>query len=352
MAKRPQQQQMKTSFLFIQLQAPPARALPAQSPASAASTAAPGGLEEGHIFPSPRTNFLAGWDLRRTQGLAVSPSSLLPEEGLGAEEPAAFSCCLLKEKKEGRQSPQDPNIRRGCICRCPHCTRCLVPASRNRGRLQPRPCRLANPAPVMNDGSSSPPMGWKHWPVTSAPQDLWGMDPLARNALGCSRPQATPAHTVNKGERPVLRRGAATCQGFPQSYKEETHTTVLATRAQLHRYCPTLQISTSYPAPPAVPPLKVGICACLSPPASVEETETGDRRVSVAPSSDPGSHSAVDVLHIDSRGARQPRPSPPGLGSFLGVPPPSQLLAKFHLEGDNKLLFPKISAKEVRRKVG
>lgn len=279
MAERPQQQQMKTSFLFIQLQAPPARSLPAQSPATAASTAAPGGLEEGHIFPSPRTNFLAGWDLRRTQGLAASPSSLLHGEGLGTEEPAAFSCCSLK-KKEGKPKPQDLDIRRGRICRTPHCRHCLAPASGNCGCLQPLPCRLARPAPVMNDGSSSPPMGWKHWPVTSAPQDLWGMDTPSRNALGCLTPQATWAHAVDRGERAVLRRGAATCQGPRQSCGEEIGTTVLATRAQLHRYCHTLQISTSYPAPPAAPPLKVGICMWLNPQTlaapSAEEMGTGD----------------------------------------------------------------------------
>uniref|UniRef100_A0A8D2AYA9 Uncharacterized protein n=1 Tax=Sciurus vulgaris TaxID=55149 RepID=A0A8D2AYA9_SCIVU len=261
MAERPQQQQMKASFLFIQLQAPPARALPAQSPATAASTAAPGGLEEGHSFPSPRTSFLAGWDLRHTQGLAASPPSLLPEEGLGTEEPAAFSCCSLKEKKEGKPKPQDLDTRWGRICRCPHCRHRLAPASRNRGCLRPLSCRLASPAPVMKDGSSSPPVAWKHWPVTSAPQDLWGMDPPARTALGCSTPQTTPAHIVDRGERAVLRRGAAICQGLPPSCDGETGTAVLATRAQLHRYCPTLQISTSYPAPPAAPPLKVGMCA-------------------------------------------------------------------------------------------
>uniref|UniRef100_A0A8C9Q854 Uncharacterized protein n=1 Tax=Spermophilus dauricus TaxID=99837 RepID=A0A8C9Q854_SPEDA len=254
MAERPQQQQMKTSFLFIQLQAPAARALPAQSPATAASTAAPGGLEEGHIFPSPRTNFLAGGDLRRTQGLAASPSSLLHGEGLGTVEPAAFSCCSLKEKEEGKPKPQDLHLR------SPHCRHCLAPASRNRACPQPLSCRLASPAPIMNDGSSSPPMGWKHWPVSSAPQDLWGMDTPARNARGCSTPQATWAHTVHRGERAGLRRGAATYQGLPQSCGEEAGTTVLATRAQLHRYCPTLQISTSSPAPPAAPPLKVRIC--------------------------------------------------------------------------------------------
>nr|XP_017819213.2 PH and SEC7 domain-containing protein 3 isoform X1 [Callithrix jacchus] len=108
----------------------------------------------------------------------------------------------------------------------------------------------------MSNGSSSPSMGWKHGLITSATQDLWGMDPRCRDALGCSPPQAILVHAADGGERTVLRRGAETCQILPRSCKEGTGTTVQATRARLYRYCPAVHISKSCPAPPATLPLK------------------------------------------------------------------------------------------------
>ncbi|XP_040352606.1 PH and SEC7 domain-containing protein 3 isoform X1 [Herpailurus yagouaroundi] len=255
MAEQPEQQQMKTSFLFIQLQAPPARAHPSQSPATAAWTAAPGGPEEGHIFPSPRTGFLAGQDLRHTQGLAALPSRLLQKGGSGTEEPAAFSCSALKEEEREEKS-QDLDVRRGGVCRTPRHRPSPAPASRKFGRLQPLSCRLRSPAPVMSNESNNPSMGWEHWPVITAPQDLWSKDPSSWDALGCSMPPAILAHATDRGESAMLRRGVATCQILPKSCEEGTSTTVQARRARLYRYCPPVQTSKSYPALPAALPLK------------------------------------------------------------------------------------------------
>ncbi|XP_043418469.1 PH and SEC7 domain-containing protein 3 isoform X1 [Prionailurus bengalensis] len=255
MAEQPEQQQMKTSFLFIQLQAPPARAHPSQSPATAAWTAAPGGPEEGHIFPSPRTGFLAGQDLRHTQGLAAPPSRLLQKGGSGTEEPAAFSCSALKEEEREEKS-QDLDVRRGGVCRTPRHRPSPAPASRKFGRLQPLSCRLRSPAPIMSNESNNPSMGWEHWPVITAPQDLWSKDPSSWDALGCSMPQAILAHATDRGESAMLRRGVATCQVLPKSCEEGTSTTVQARRARLYRYCPPIQTSKSYPALPAALPLK------------------------------------------------------------------------------------------------
>ncbi|XP_047711329.1 PH and SEC7 domain-containing protein 3 isoform X2 [Prionailurus viverrinus] len=255
MAEQPEQQQMKTSFLFIQLQAPPARAHPSQSPATAAWTAAPGGPEEGHIFPSPRTSFLAGQDLRHTQGLAAPPSRLLQKGGSGTEEPAAFSCSALKEEEREEKS-QDLDVRRGGVCRTPRHRPSPAPASRKFGRLQPLSCRLRSPAPIMSNESNNPSMGWEHWPVITAPQDLWSKDPSSWDALGCSMPQAILAHATDRGESAMLRRGVATCQILPKSCEEGTSTTVQARRARLYRYCPPIQTSKSYPALPAALPLK------------------------------------------------------------------------------------------------
>ncbi|XP_019296138.2 PH and SEC7 domain-containing protein 3 isoform X1 [Panthera pardus] len=255
MAEQPEQQQMKTSFLFIQLQAPPAQPHPSQSPATAAWTAAPGGLEEGHIFPSPRTGFLAGRDLRHTQGLAAPPSRLLQKGGSGTEEPAAFSCSALKEEEREEKS-QDLDVRRGGVCRTPRHRPSPAPASRKFGRLQPLSCRLRSPAPVMSNESNNPSMGWEHWPVITAPQDLWSKDPSSWDALGCSMPQVILAHATDRGESAMLRRGVATCQILPKSCEEGISTTVQARRARLYRYCPPIQTSKSYPALPAALPLK------------------------------------------------------------------------------------------------
>uniref|UniRef100_A0A673SU98 Uncharacterized protein n=1 Tax=Suricata suricatta TaxID=37032 RepID=A0A673SU98_SURSU len=255
MAEQPAQQHMKTSFLFIQLQAPLARALPSQSPASAAWTAAPGGPEEGHIFPSPRTGFLAGWDLRHKQSWAAPPSLLLKKGGSGTEEPAAFSCSALKEE-EREEKPQDLDLRRGGVCRSPHDRLSLAPASRKFGRLQPLSCRLPIPDPIMSNESSSPSTGWKHRPVITAPLDQWSMDPQSRDALGCSIPQTTLTHATDGGESAMLRRGVATCQVLPKNCEEGSTTTVRARRARLYRYCPPIQTSKSFPALSAALPLK------------------------------------------------------------------------------------------------
>ncbi|XP_014392316.1 PREDICTED: PH and SEC7 domain-containing protein 3 [Myotis brandtii] len=256
MAEQPKQQQMKTSFLFIQLQAAPGRALPARSPAATAWTAAPGGPEEGHILPSPRTGFLAGQDLRHTRGLAAPPSRLLQKEGRGTEPPAAFSCSARKQEKEGEEKPQDLDVRRGGLCGSARCRRSLAPAYRKVGRLQPLSCRPPSPDATMSDGSSNPSLGRKPWPVITAPQDPWGAEPQAWNALGNSIPQATLAHAAGRGERAELRRGTATGQVAPKSCKEDTGTTVRARRAMLYRYRPPVQTSKSYPAPPTALPLK------------------------------------------------------------------------------------------------
>ncbi|KAM9194162.1 PH and SEC7 domain-containing protein 3 isoform 6-T6 [Dugong dugon] len=104
----------------------------------------------------------------------------------------------------------------------------------------------------MSHGSSGPFMSCVHWPVTSAPQDLWGMDHPSGDSLVCLIPQATLAHAADKGERAVLRRVPV----LLKSCEEGTDTTVRARRAQLCRYCPLVQTSKSYPAPPAALPLK------------------------------------------------------------------------------------------------
>uniref|UniRef100_A0A8C5K033 Uncharacterized protein n=1 Tax=Jaculus jaculus TaxID=51337 RepID=A0A8C5K033_JACJA len=259
MAEQVQQQQMKTSFLFIQLQPPAARAiqvLPAQSPASAASTAAPRGLEEGHIFSSPRTGFLTGQNLRSAQGSAPSPWSLLPGEGPGTRRPAAFNCCALKGKKEGQEKPQNPDVRRGGACGSPHGRCCLATVSRKLGPAHLLSCRLSSPAPAVSVGSSSPPMAWEPLPVIPASQNLCGMDPQARNVFECSIPQTTLAHAAGRGEGAVLTRGATSYQVLPKNFGEGIGTALPATRARLCRYCPTIQIGQSCPAPPAALPLK------------------------------------------------------------------------------------------------
>ncbi|XP_054556933.1 PH and SEC7 domain-containing protein 3 isoform X3 [Talpa occidentalis] len=246
MAEQPHHQQMKTSFLFIQLQAPPARAHPALW------TATPGGLEEGHIFPRPRTGILAGWDLRHPQDWAAPPSSLLQTEGRGTEEPAAFGYSAQQEE-EGEEKPRDLDVRRGGLCRTPHHRRSLAPASRKCGRLQPLSCRLPSPAPSMSSGSGHPSMDWKHWPVVTASREPWGTDPQSWTALGCSVSLATLAHAA---DRPMLRRGVATCQVLPRSCEEDTVPTMQARRARLSIYCPPIHTSKSCPVPPAAPLLK------------------------------------------------------------------------------------------------
>ncbi|XP_023570386.1 PH and SEC7 domain-containing protein 3 [Octodon degus] len=233
MAEQPRQQQLQTSFLFIQLRAPPAGALPTQSPATAASEAAPGGLEEGPSFPSPRTGFLAGWGPGSTQGFAAPSSSLLQEEGPRAEQPAALRS---SPKEKGKGKSRHRNVTGGGDPGPPHPGRCLAPASRKL-RLS---YGLPNPAPVMSHGSRAPSTGCRCWPVPSGPQDLWSTDPLSRNDMRCPGPQAALAPAADRSPRD---------EGDPG-------TTVRATRAQLYRYCPAIQISRNYPAPPAALPLQ------------------------------------------------------------------------------------------------
>lgn len=276
---------MRTSFLYIQLQAPPTRAtltFPAPSPATAALTAAPGDLEEGHIFPSPRTGFLASWDLRCAQDLATSPLSLLPAESPGTQRPAVFNCYSLKEKKEETEKLQNLDVKTGGICGSPHSRRCLAPASRKLGQPQQLPCRFASPAPTMNDGSSSPSMGWKRWPVISAHEDLWDMDPQARKVTELSVPQSSRSSGADRGKETATRgkrKETATQEVLEKNCGEGVGTTVLATRAHLFRYCPAVQISQSCPAPPAAVPLKVRSGIDLSPidcsQCTAEGTDTG-----------------------------------------------------------------------------
>uniref|UniRef100_A0A667FHD0 Pleckstrin and Sec7 domain containing 3 n=1 Tax=Lynx canadensis TaxID=61383 RepID=A0A667FHD0_LYNCA len=108
----------------------------------------------------------------------------------------------------------------------------------------------------MSNESNNPSMGWEHWPVITAPQDLWSKDPSSWDALGCSMPPAILAHATDRGQSAMLRRGVATCQILPKSCEEGTSTTVQARRARLYRYCPPIQTSKSYPALPAALPLK------------------------------------------------------------------------------------------------
>ncbi|XP_014448899.1 PH and SEC7 domain-containing protein 3 isoform X2 [Tupaia chinensis] len=253
MAEQPRQQQMKTSFLYTQLQAPPAPALPAQSPAAVAWTAAPGGLEEGHVFPSPGTGFLAGWGLRRTQGLAAPPASR-QKEGPGRERPAAFVCSAPKEQ-EAKERARDGTVRTWGVCGSLHRRWCLSPDTQSCGRRPPLPGRLPSTVPVMSDGPSDPSAGWNYWPVTPALRDLSGRELRPRDASGCSIPQATLAQAADGGYQAVPR-GAAACQVPPLNCEDGPGTRGQGKRAQLCRYCPRVQTSQSYPALPAAQPLK------------------------------------------------------------------------------------------------
>ncbi|KAK2491408.1 hypothetical protein MC885_011260, partial [Smutsia gigantea] len=243
MAEQPKQQQMKTSFLLIKLQAPPARGLPSRSPAAPAWTAAPGGLEEGRVFPSPRTGFLAGPDLGRTQHLAAPPPCLL--KGRCGTQTAAFSRPAAQDT-DGGENPWAVHVRSGGTCRPS-----LAPAHRKLAGLQPLPRGLPSPAPVMSDWASC-----KLWPLLAAPQGLRGTDPQSWDALGCSMPWATQAHANDCGDRAVLLGGGVTCHVPPESCGENTGTTAWPMRAQLSRCHPPIQTSKSSPALPAALPLK------------------------------------------------------------------------------------------------
>jgi hypothetical protein len=83
------------------------------------------------------------------------------------------------------------------------------------------------------------------------------MDPEARNAIEFSVPQSTLSYAADRGKRALQRRGTVNQEVLPKNCEEDIGTTVLATRAQLFRYCPTIQISQSCLAPPAAVPLKV-----------------------------------------------------------------------------------------------
>ncbi|CAK7295506.1 hypothetical protein VULLAG_LOCUS4761 [Vulpes lagopus] len=262
---------MKTSFLFIQPQHPP-------SPPLHPPELSPPGFQRPRPGQQPqgawrRDTFsqvpaLASWQARRTQGLVAPPSRLLQKGGPGAEEPAAFRCATLKEEREDK--PQDLDVRRGGVYRAPHHRLSLAPASKKFGRLLPLSCRLRSPAPIMSQESSKPSMGWEH-----RPQDLWSMDPRSWDPLRCSVPQASLAHTTDKGKSAVLRRGVATCQVLPKSCEEGPCSTVQARRARLYMYCPPIQTCRSSPAPPAPLPLKVRECVWLKPqtPAVPPEEE-------------------------------------------------------------------------------
>uniref|UniRef100_A0A8C0SW97 Uncharacterized protein n=1 Tax=Canis lupus familiaris TaxID=9615 RepID=A0A8C0SW97_CANLF len=223
-AEQPEQQQMKTSFLFIQPQHPPPTPAPARQPQ--------GAWRRDTFSQVPA---LASWQARRTQGLVAPPSRLLQKGGPGTEEPAAFRCATLKEEREDK--PQDLDVRRGGVCRAPHHRLSLAPASKKFGLL-PLSCRLRSPAPIMSEESSNPSMGWEH-----RPQDLWSMDPRCWDPLRYSVPQASLAHTTDKGKSAVLRRGVATCQVLPKSCEEGPCSTVQARRARLYMYCPPIQIA-------------------------------------------------------------------------------------------------------------
>lgn len=82
------------------------------------------------------------------------------------------------------------------------------------------------------------------------------MDAQARNAIEFSVPPSTLPYGADRGKWTIQRRGTATQEVLAQSYGEETGTPVLAIRAQLLRYRPTIQISQSCLASPAAVPLK------------------------------------------------------------------------------------------------
>eukprot|EP00071_Canis_lupus_P026090 XP_022259647.1 PH and SEC7 domain-containing protein 3 isoform X1 [Canis lupus familiaris] len=242
---------MKTSFLFIQPQHPPPPLHPPELSPPGFQRPRPGQQPQGawRRDTFSQVPALASWQARRTQGLVAPPSRLLQKGGPGTEEPAAFRCATLKEEREDK--PQDLDVRRGGVCRAPHHRLSLAPASKKFGRLLPLSCRLRSPAPIMSEESSNPSMGWEH-----RPQDLWSMDPRSWDPLRYSVPQASLAHTTDKGKSAVLRRGVATCQVLPKSCEEGPCSTVQARRARLYMYCPPIQICRSSPAPPAPLPLK------------------------------------------------------------------------------------------------
>ncbi|XP_075412682.1 PH and SEC7 domain-containing protein 3 isoform X1 [Tenrec ecaudatus] len=108
----------------------------------------------------------------------------------------------------------------------------------------------------MSLGSRSPFMRCDHWPVTSVPQDAWGMDHPSRNALVCSVSQAALAQAADRAERAQLASCTASSQVLLQSPEEDTGPLGRARRAQLCRFCPLVQTSRSDPAPPAAQPLQ------------------------------------------------------------------------------------------------
>uniref|UniRef100_A0A8C3W6Y7 Uncharacterized protein n=1 Tax=Catagonus wagneri TaxID=51154 RepID=A0A8C3W6Y7_9CETA len=245
-----EQRQMKTSFLFVQLQAPPARALPAGAPAW---TAAAGGREEeGLPFPGARTAALG-----LPRGSAAPP---LQGQGRGTRAPAARSGSAPKEEKEGEENKRDLDARRGRTRGSPSRRPPRAPAPGTRGRRQPGPCGPPSRAPGMGDDRRSPSAGRERWPVRTAPPDVWATDAQSPHTVRCSIREAQAADGAeNSAGSPGGAEAPATCPGRLRS-AGDTRTTPRARGASLCCYRAPLRTCRSFPAPPAALPLKVRKC--------------------------------------------------------------------------------------------
>ncbi|XP_043310480.1 PH and SEC7 domain-containing protein 3 isoform X4 [Cervus canadensis] len=238
-------QQMKTSFLFVQLRAPPARVRPAPAPAR---PAAAGGPEEGRPFPGPGAGSSAGGALGPPPRAGPPP----PRPGRGTAAPAA-PCYSAPAKGEEKTRALD--ARRGRARGPPGRRRSPALASGARGRRQPRPCRPPSPAPGMGDGGRSPSVGWTPWPDGPARRDVWSTDPQAQDASECSLPQAQAAEGAqSQGSRGGTEAPARSPARPPSA--QGAGTPARASRARLCRHRAPLQTSRSCAAPPAALPLK------------------------------------------------------------------------------------------------
>lgn len=247
-------QQMKTSFLFVQLRAPPARVRPAPAPAR---PAAAGGPEEGRPFPGPGAGSSAGGALGPPPRAGPPP----PRPGRGTAAPAA-PCYSAPAKGEEKTRALD--ARRGRARGPPGRRRSPAPASGARGRRQPRPCRPPSPAPGMGDGGRSPSVGWTPWPDGPARRDVWSTDPQAQDASECSLPQAQAAEGAqSQGSRGGTEAPARSPARPPSA--QGAGTPARASRARLCRHRAPLQTSRSCAAPPAALPLKVRKCVRPNP---------------------------------------------------------------------------------------
>ncbi|XP_055422924.1 PH and SEC7 domain-containing protein 3 isoform X5 [Bubalus kerabau] len=233
-------QQTKTSFLFVQLRAPPARVRPAPAPAR---TAAAGGPEEGRPFPGPGAGSSAGGALGPPPRAGPPP----PRPGRGTAAPAA-PCCSAPA--QGEEKTRALDARRGRARGPPGRRRSPAPASGARGRRQPRPCRPRSLAPGMGDGGRSPSAGWTPWPDGPARPG-----PQARDAAGCSLPQAQAADGAQSPESRGGVEAPARSPARPRS-TQGAGTLARASRARLCRHRAPLQTSRSCAAPPAALPLK------------------------------------------------------------------------------------------------